>query len=47
MIPPYNIIFTWNERDTIRVDSMGNHGVARLLSERMCSSCSRYVQLIT
>ena len=47
MIPPYNIVFTWNERDTIKIDSMGNHGVARLLSEHRRSSCSSYAQLIT
>ena len=46
MIPPYNVVFTWNERYAIRIDSMGNHGVARL-SERRRSSCSSYVQLIT
>ena len=37
------LVFIWNERESIKIDSVCNHLGCRVFSERRCSSCSSFI----
>ena len=39
--PPHGAVLTWNKRDPICIDSIGNHEASVVFPERMRYSCSR------